>query len=56
MSTLYVNAGLVPTQKLFQDTIRNSWIIRNESCSVHYPSNRIHLWLRWGLINFDQLL
>ena len=43
MSTLYVNAGLVPTQKRFPDTIKNSWIIRNESCSVHYLSIEIYL-------------
>ena len=30
MSTLYVNAGLVPKQKRFPDTIKNSWIIRKE--------------------------
>ena len=39
MSALYVNAGLVPMPKRFPNTFKNSWIIRNESCSDHYPSN-----------------
>ena len=49
MSTLYANA-VIPVQD------QNLVDYRNESCSVHYPSSNIHLWLHRDLIDFEQLL